>query len=60
MNILIKAIRSSLLELQLGLKGDLTMSERMEKLLNALAIDIVPKVWESYAYPSLKKLTVWM
>lgn len=60
MNILIKTMRQSLLELQLGLKGDLTMSDSMEKLLASLFIDNVPKDWESFAFPSLKKLALWM
>ena len=53
-------MRNSLFELQLGLKGDLTMSDQMEKLMNALFLDNVPKSWEKIAYPSLKKLTLWM
>ena len=36
------------------------MSDQMEKLMNALFLDNVPKSWEKIAYPSLKKLTLWM
>lgn len=37
MNALLGEVRASLAELALGLKGDLTMSERMEELMRALA-----------------------
>ncbi|CAL6039825.1 Outer-arm_dynein beta [Hexamita inflata] len=60
MNILIQTMRQSLFELSLGLKGDLTMSDQMEKLMDALYLDGIPKSWEKVAYPSLKKLTLWM
>lgn len=42
MNVLLGAMRRSLAELDLGLKGDLTMSEPMEKLMFSLASDQVP------------------
>ena len=41
MNALLVAMRRSLVELNLGLKGDLTMTEPMEKLTKALASDQV-------------------
>uniref|UniRef100_A0A7S3DEZ9 Dynein heavy chain n=1 Tax=Palpitomonas bilix TaxID=652834 RepID=A0A7S3DEZ9_9EUKA len=59
MNILLKAIRSSLAELDLGLKGELTMSERMDALKISLFQDKVPDVWAAAAYPSLKPLAPW-
>ena len=37
MNVLLARIRSTLAELDLGLKGDLTMSEPMERLMQARA-----------------------
>ena len=60
MNILTNSMRSSLQELTLGLKGDLSMSDQMERLMNSLYIDSIPRVWEQFAYPSLKKLVPWM
>ena len=42
MNVLLGAMRRTLVELDLGLKGDLTMSEPMEKLMYSLASDQVP------------------
>lgn len=45
MNALLVAMRRSLVELNLGLKGDLTMTEPMEKLTKALASDQVRAVY---------------
>lgn len=42
MNALLAEMKRSLAELDLGLKGDLTISEPMEKLMNSLANDAVP------------------
>ena len=42
MNALLTEMKRSLAELDLGLKGDLTISEPMEKLMNSLANDAVP------------------
>jgi dynein heavy chain len=60
MNYLIIEIISSLIELDLGFKGDLTISESMEELSNSLYFDRVPKKWELLAYPSLRSLGSWM
>lgn len=60
MNVLTSAMRRSLAELDLGLKGDLTMSEPMEKLMYALASDTVPASWTTLAYPSLRPLGSWL
>ena len=42
MNALLSEMKRSLAELELGLKGDLTISETMERLMHALANDAVP------------------
>ena len=60
MNVLLSTMRRSLAELDLGLKGDLTMSEPMEKLMLALANDGVPASWANVAYPSLRPLGSWL
>ena len=60
MNVLLAAMRRSLAELDLGLKGDLTMTEPMERLMTALASDAVPGSWTLLAYPSLRPLSSWM
>jgi dynein heavy chain len=56
---LLDYITSALAELDLGLKGDLQMSERMEVLQAALADDRVPATWEAIAYPSKRPLGSW-
>lgn len=59
MNILTAEMKRSLAELDLGLRGDLTMSEPMERLMHALARDAVPASWRNLAYPSLRPLASW-
>jgi dynein heavy chain len=59
LSILQDEIRRSLLELELGLRGDLQMSEGMEKLQSALAEDRVSATWETKAYPSKRPLGLW-
>ncbi|KAI8473051.1 MAG: flagellar outer dynein arm heavy chain beta [Monoraphidium minutum] len=60
MNLLLAEMKRSLAELDLGLKGDLTVSEPMERLMRALATDSVPASWRNLAYPSLRPLGSWL
>ncbi|XP_071372237.1 dynein axonemal heavy chain 11 isoform X2 [Centroberyx affinis] len=59
MNVLLVEIRKSLEELDLGLKGELTISSNMETLQSALFNDSVPDSWARLAYPSTKTLAQW-
>jgi dynein heavy chain len=59
MSILVSEIRRSLRELDLGLKGDLTVTENMELLMNSLYLNDVPTRWEALAYPSQLPLGAW-
>uniref|UniRef100_A0A8D0BHG5 Dynein axonemal heavy chain 9 n=1 Tax=Salvator merianae TaxID=96440 RepID=A0A8D0BHG5_SALMN len=59
MNLLTAEIRRSLQELDLGLKGELTMTSDMETLQNALFLDMVPESWTRRAYPSMAGLGGW-
>lgn len=59
MNYLTGEIKRSLKELDLGLRGELTITNDMEDLQNALFLDQVPPVWSARAYPSLLGLTAW-
>ncbi|XP_028983813.1 dynein axonemal heavy chain 11 isoform X2 [Betta splendens] len=59
MNLLLAEIRTSLDELDLGLKGELTLSASMETLQSALYNDSVPESWARLAYPSTKSLALW-
>ena len=60
MNALVDEMVRSLVELDLGFRGDLTMSEHMEELATALFLDRVPSRWESLAYPSMRALGSWL
>ncbi|RKP16689.1 dynein heavy chain [Rozella allomycis CSF55] len=59
MAILTNEIRRSLKELDLGLKGDLTISENMESLMNAMFLNEVPESWKKLAYQSTYGLAQW-
>ncbi|KAM9806325.1 dynein axonemal heavy chain 11 isoform 1-T1 [Syngnathus typhle] len=59
MNLLLGEVRKSLDELDLGLKGELTVSSGMETLQSALFNDAVPDSWARLAYASTKTLTRW-
>ena len=60
MNILTSDIVQSLTELDLGFRGAITMSERIEDLATSLYLDRVPRRWETLAYPSLRALGSWI
>uniref|UniRef100_A0A061SKG9 Flagellar outer dynein arm heavy chain beta n=1 Tax=Tetraselmis sp. GSL018 TaxID=582737 RepID=A0A061SKG9_9CHLO len=60
MNLLLSEMKRSLAELDLGLKGDLTMTAPMESLMHALAVDGVPSGWTRLAYHSLRPLGSWL
>ncbi|XP_014225178.1 dynein beta chain, ciliary [Trichogramma pretiosum] len=59
MNYLTNEIKRSLRELDLGLKGELTITSDMEDLETALFLDQIPQTWTQRAYPSLLGLTAW-
>ncbi|KAM4031554.1 dynein axonemal heavy chain 9 isoform 1-T1 [Anomaloglossus baeobatrachus] len=59
MNMLTREIKRSLKELNLGLKGELTMTSDMESLQNAIYLDMVPDSWTKRAYPSMAGLAGW-
>jgi dynein heavy chain len=59
MAILTSEIRRSLKELELGLKGDLTISEGMEALMNSMFLNEVPESWRKIAYQSTYGLAQW-
>ncbi|KAL9894878.1 dynein beta chain, ciliary [Glossina fuscipes] len=59
MNILMAELKRSLNELDLGLKGELTISSIMENLMQSLFMDQVPESWTKLAYPSTLGLQSW-
>lgn len=58
-NGLLDQIRSSLLELELGISGALNVTEKMEMLSADLQANKVNALWAEKAYPSLKALSAW-
>ncbi|KAH8251731.1 hypothetical protein KR038_005556 [Drosophila bunnanda] len=59
MNALIREIKRSLRELMLGLRGELTITQEMERLDHAIFYDHVPGAWARLAYPSMLGLQAW-
>jgi len=59
MNILIGVIRTSLEDLDAGLKGQLNITEDMEMLSSKMFVNLQPDIWVKYAYFSLKDLPTW-
>ncbi|XP_044254832.1 dynein axonemal heavy chain 1-like isoform X2 [Tribolium madens] len=59
-NRLLKAIESSLKDLLKAIKGLVVMSEALDKMATSLFSNIVPALWSSKAYPSLKPLGAWV
>jgi dynein heavy chain len=60
LNRLLGEMSRSLLELNLGFAGELTMSDSMEQLMDALYMDRVPSSWEKLAWPSGRNLALWL
>jgi dynein heavy chain len=59
MNVLLKTIRSSCLELELGIAGALNITDPMESLSGNLQTNAVDPAWKGKAYSSLKALSAW-
>eukprot|EP00742_Colponemidia_sp_Colp-10_P004139 GILJ01004417.1.p1 GENE.GILJ01004417.1~~GILJ01004417.1.p1 ORF type:complete len:2854 (+),score=646.67 GILJ01004417.1:919-8562(+) len=60
MNTLLHEMVRSLDELDLGFKGELTMSDQMESLISSLFLDRVPASWAKLAFPSQRALGSWI
>jgi len=52
-------MRSSMIELELGISGALNVTEKMEALGADLQANKVNALWTEKAYPSLKGLSAW-
>ena len=59
-NILLSQVRNSLKQLRKAIKGQVLMSDQLDKTYNQLLNSEVPWVWKKVAYPSLKSLGSWM
>ena len=60
MNQLLFEMGRSLRELDAGLRGDLSITEPMEALMDALTSNRAPDNWVLLAYPSLLPLGLWL
>lgn len=60
MNILIRTIVVSLAEIELAFKGELTMTEQMEALMDCIALNRVPPIWAKYGFTSQRGLGSWL
>ena len=60
MNALIFEIVSSLADVGLAFKGELTMTAEMETLMNSIFMNRVPATWEKLAFPSQRGLLSWL
>mmetsp|Transcript_24452 Transcript_24452/g.59362 ORF Transcript_24452/g.59362 Transcript_24452/m.59362 type:complete len:817 (+) Transcript_24452:1-2451(+) len=60
MNGLVGEMIRSLSELQLGFRGELTMSEQMEKLVDSLFLEKIPEWWMKLGFPTVRSLASWL
>ncbi|CBZ32638.1 dynein heavy chain, putative [Leishmania donovani] len=60
MNILIETLRASLEELNLGLKGALSMSTAMQELFDQIYLDKMPERWARVSFMSQRMLGSWV
>jgi len=60
MNMLLYEIVRSCEEIDQGLKGILTISEKMEQIIEAVSLNRVPTQWAVLAYPSKRGLSSWI
>eukprot|EP00455_Lapot_gusevi_P042965 TRINITY_DN5174_c0_g1_i1.p1 TRINITY_DN5174_c0_g1~~TRINITY_DN5174_c0_g1_i1.p1 ORF type:complete len:321 (+),score=93.93 TRINITY_DN5174_c0_g1_i1:31-963(+) len=60
MNILIDRLKKSLEELDLGMKGALSMTSSMQQLFDELFMDRVPEVWTKVSFMSMRPLASWV
>lgn len=60
MNGLVREMVRGLSELQFGFKGELTMSEQMEHLADALQAQTLPASWLTLGFPSTRPLRSWL
>jgi dynein heavy chain len=59
-NKLLEVMAVSLFDLQRAIRGEVLLSEELDKMYTALLNNQVPPNWEAAAYPSLKPLASWV
>jgi len=60
MNGLLIELTKSLEEINQGFLGLLTISERMENIIESIFLNKLPVSWSNLAYPSKRGLTSWL
>jgi len=58
--VLIKEIIRSLAEIDLANKGELTMTEQMEKLMQEIFVNKVPTTWLKLSFATTRALGSWL
>jgi dynein heavy chain len=53
-------MKISLGNIQKALKGEVVMSEELEKMSNSIFDNLVPKSWQDKGFLSLKPLASWI
>jgi len=59
MNTLTNTMKNSLTDLDMGLKGQLNITDDMDQLSDKMFLNMQPDLWVKYAYASLKSLPAW-
>jgi len=58
-NRLLNRIKTSLEDLRKAIKGQVLMSDDLDKMYVAMINNTIPELWSRVAYPSLKPLASW-
>ena len=53
-------MKINLVDVQRALKGEVVMSEELEKMSNSIFDNLVPKMWGDKGFLSLKPLASWI
>jgi dynein heavy chain len=59
-NTLLAVMAATLADLQRAIRGEILLSEELDRMYTALRNGAVPANWEAVAYPSLKPLGSWV
>ena len=58
-NILLRKITSTLAELKKAIQGFAVMSQELDEMYLAFQNNVLPGIWKSVSYSSLKPLSSW-
>lgn len=59
-NKLTTRVKGNLVNVQRAVKGEIVMSDELEKAADSMFNDFVPALWHQVSYPSLKPLAGWI